>query len=497
METRNETPFEVGSIFTRNTADDDQLTVIVKGLFDQVPGGPARVAGEQEPLSADRFASDQPGSAPLYEDDFAPFKPCADILVLARPGLEGWQVERMQVGAQRASLDDFGPQPRRAGRRLSLAGPEGDDWFRTHWPRFRADVDWHYFNAAAEEMQSPAYLRGDEEFALDFVGKERARFAGQLPRFRVRCFLRRSDGEIEEVMMNLDTLWIEPAAARLTLIWRGRTSVDAEGMETEGAILLVGEPLDRTRPAADYEALLLSGAETEAAEGADPSAQMEAAMAEFGFDSTSMPQELQDFFGDPGGGTEGLAGLAGDGFSGPQAEGAAGVTSALASAGVSIDSAPAGLSNPVAAVASPNLAEQVGVGGPGGLAAQMEQETAALPPEIQSFLGNSESGYADLLGFLKNDDSNLVAKLVAGAEEAPQPPSFDQLAETARSVPDWPPQDAAEIESIDVLTAGFGAGRPPDGDGVGFLVVLNDFAKEPSDSVEEVEPQETLVGPAA
>ncbi len=58
----------------------DTLTVIAKASFDIVPGGPARLLDEPEPLHGDRFVDDDPEKVLLEATELAVMKPRADVL---------------------------------------------------------------------------------------------------------------------------------------------------------------------------------------------------------------------------------------------------------------------------------------------------------------------------------------------------------------------------------------------------------------------------------
>lgn len=116
------------------------------------------------------------------------------------------------------------PIPATWRARMRFAGTYGDGWAKTRAPYFPIDFDWRFFNAAPEELQIP-YPRGDESYTLSGVFPDRPAFSGKLPGIRVRAFAQpcaRPD-ELVEVPMNLDTVFFDPEARKLVLVWRGAT----------------------------------------------------------------------------------------------------------------------------------------------------------------------------------------------------------------------------------------------------------------------------------
>lgn len=140
----------------------------------------------------------------------------------------------------------FGPIPRTARRRASKAGTYRRHWLEDRWPWLPDDFDWTYFNAAPEDQQVEGYLRGDEEIAFENLHPERPSYVSRLPGLRCRLFLDVKDGErssFREVPLVIDTLWADPAAETLVLIWRGVTPVRSHKLTEIRAAYIAAEPL--------------------------------------------------------------------------------------------------------------------------------------------------------------------------------------------------------------------------------------------------------------
>lgn len=161
----------------------------------------------------------------------------------------------------------FGPLDRTWALRRSKLGTYDAAWLAKRWPRFPADFDWSYFNCAPPEQQV-GYLNGDEELHLWNIHPEQEDFRCQLPGIRPRCFARTTaaeGGDLRDLNLNLDTLWVDAEAGRLVLLWRAVTAVHSWDYEELELLYLAEETVDsRPRSLMHYAsalARLLSQAE--------------------------------------------------------------------------------------------------------------------------------------------------------------------------------------------------------------------------------------------
>lgn len=128
--------------------------------------------------------------------------------------------------------------------RVSKLGTYDASWLKTRWPYLPADFDWTYFNAAPPEQQVP-YLRGDEPYSVSGVRPGGATIAGKLPGLRPRAFAQRTaaaGGEFGEVLLRLDTLWLDADANKMVLVWRGLLDVADEDAPDVAAIFVDVDP---------------------------------------------------------------------------------------------------------------------------------------------------------------------------------------------------------------------------------------------------------------
>ena len=129
-----------------------------------------------------------------------------------------------------------GPIDPASKKKLRYAGTYDSHWLKNVAPAMPEDVDPRFFLSAPEDQLFPGYLAGGEPYHLRGFSGEEAELRGALPAFRVRCFLARKgekdgEGELVEIAMRTDTLWLVAGARRGVLIYRGALPVqdiDAE-----------------------------------------------------------------------------------------------------------------------------------------------------------------------------------------------------------------------------------------------------------------------------
>ena len=100
MELLNATGMQAGYTMGLRPDGRELLVVVVKGTFDIPAGlGEAKLAEDQVPLvEADTFTGEPGLSAPVYESDYAPFKPRCDVVLLGSAYAPyGHPAERVEV----------------------------------------------------------------------------------------------------------------------------------------------------------------------------------------------------------------------------------------------------------------------------------------------------------------------------------------------------------------------------------------------------------------
>ncbi len=171
--------------------------------------------------------------------------------VLPLPNIEDPQ--RM-VGSpsDRPAPAGFGPLDFSWPQRTKKLGTYDDKWFRERWPFYPEDLDWTYFNAAAEDQQQEGFFKGAESFSVKNMHPTKPLVQSRLPALRQRCFInqssdmkkRNSETIFREVTTHLDTVWIFPHAERGIAVYRGTTEVaDDEALDIR-QLFLATEGLD-------------------------------------------------------------------------------------------------------------------------------------------------------------------------------------------------------------------------------------------------------------
>lgn len=130
----------------------------------------------------------------------------------------------------RAPIDSLGDRPPPAGfgfvsphwkPRAELAGTYDEAWQNDRAPLLPADFDRRHLNAASPGLVADGYLRGDETVAgVGITPDGRLHFAlPGVPPPSVEIAL--AQGVPRAVVLNLDTVIIEPDERRVMLLWRG------------------------------------------------------------------------------------------------------------------------------------------------------------------------------------------------------------------------------------------------------------------------------------
>jgi hypothetical protein len=108
--------------------------------------------------------------------------------------------------------------------RLSHAGTYDDAWQGSLAPYLPADFDPRFFQLAPPPLAAPGYFRGGE--IIDITGATPAgRLAFRLPTLPLEIEYR-LDNATESRPVSLDTILIEPDAARVILVWRAVLACD-------------------------------------------------------------------------------------------------------------------------------------------------------------------------------------------------------------------------------------------------------------------------------
>ena len=111
---RNTTAMEAGLTVATDKEGREFCVVVIKGTFMIGKDGQLKLAKKQEPMVyADAHYGDPSKTCIQYECDFAPFKPCADVIVNGHAiSPTGNQVQEMtvwlEIGSRRKAIKVFG-----------------------------------------------------------------------------------------------------------------------------------------------------------------------------------------------------------------------------------------------------------------------------------------------------------------------------------------------------------------------------------------------------
>ncbi len=257
MRYENTTSLAVAHVVTSWPAP--RATMLAKGRYRLRDGGPATLHEEPARLSGDVPYDGLPQRL-RYPNDLVPEKPRADILLVGCSPAPN-QTPSLRIGTHRfvspkGAVEPFAPLAHDAPSRFAKLGTYDERWLNERWPWFPEDFDAGYFNAAPPALQIEP-LVGDEDLELRQLSRGLDKLVSALPGLRPRCFLdeqRGSETRLREVVLQLDTVFIDALAETLELVWRGVTGVQDEEGSPIVRILWAEERLaDEPEPLAAYE----------------------------------------------------------------------------------------------------------------------------------------------------------------------------------------------------------------------------------------------------
>ncbi|MGC3997852.1 MAG: DUF2169 domain-containing protein [Anaeromyxobacter sp.] len=153
----------------------------------------------------------------------------------------------------------FGPIDLTWPQRARKAGTYDCRWQETTYPGLPDDLDWTFFNVAAEDQQRDAPFQPGEPFRLEHLHPERRCIEGRLPGAVARCFatIRTPQGEaFREIPTRLDTVWFFPHLLRGVLVFHGSTAVAEDDADDVLHLVAALEEAGRPRPADHYREVL-------------------------------------------------------------------------------------------------------------------------------------------------------------------------------------------------------------------------------------------------
>ena len=138
----------------------------------------------------------------------------------------------------------YGPFDPMWPQRYAKVGTYDQKWLKERAPGLADDLEWSYFNVAAEDQWSETHWRGDEEFELSNLNPGQALIQGRLPGLVARAFVVHGhgpDGRFEELPTRLDTVHFMPGQAAAVCIWRGDTRIGTDDGSDVSQIMIAYE----------------------------------------------------------------------------------------------------------------------------------------------------------------------------------------------------------------------------------------------------------------
>ena len=187
--------------------------------------------------------------------------PVKDAMRLPLPNIEDPE-HLIGSPADRPDPASFGPIDLMWPQRFKKQGTYDDRWKRERWPHFPEDMNYEFFNVAAEDQFLPGFFRGDEAIEILNMHPDIQMIQSHLPRVRPRCFVTRimdlKTGRPEEdlfveVGLHIDTLWLFPSVLRGVVMYRGTTEIRDDEYGDVRWIFLASEKMhEEPRPIEHY-----------------------------------------------------------------------------------------------------------------------------------------------------------------------------------------------------------------------------------------------------
>lgn len=145
-----------------------------------------------------------------------------------------------EIGApsDRPEPAGFSPIDRMWPQRFKKVGTYDEEWQKTRWPYFPADMDYTFFNMAPADQRLDGYFEGNEQFLIEGMHPEHRRIQNSLPPVRPRQFVyKKIDPKkdfvaenliFEEALLKLDTVWFFPEALLGVLVFHGSVEIQDE-----------------------------------------------------------------------------------------------------------------------------------------------------------------------------------------------------------------------------------------------------------------------------
>lgn len=137
--------------------------------------------------------------------------------------------------------------------RARYQGRYDEIWLRDHWPGYPPDLDWHYFNVAPLDQRLPGFFQAGAPYHLVNLHPEQSQISGTLPSHRPRAFIEYHTGQLAELSLRCDTVWLFSEQLLGVMIYHGVAPIEEDEALDIKQILLGLEAADSVPlTAADY-----------------------------------------------------------------------------------------------------------------------------------------------------------------------------------------------------------------------------------------------------
>lgn len=122
--------------------------------------------------------------------------------------------------------------------RTPYQGSYGEIWQRDHWPGYPLDLDWRYFNVAPLDQRLTGFFQAADPYHLVNLHPEQSQISGTLPSHRPRAFIEYHNGQLAELSLRCDTVWLFSEQLLGVMIYHGVAPVeDDEALDVKQILL--------------------------------------------------------------------------------------------------------------------------------------------------------------------------------------------------------------------------------------------------------------------
>ncbi|HQT63968.1 MAG: hypothetical protein B7Z75_03700 [Acidocella sp. 20-57-95] len=142
----------------------------------------------------------------------------------------------------------FGPIDPQWRPRADMRGSYDAKWLAQNWPGMPDDMDPGYWNEAPRDQQFLDGFRGDEAITIRNMHAVHKNFEMRLPGLTCRAFVKKTDGQLIELSMMLDTVAVDMEAEHTELVWRGATAAATPKLRDMEFLFTMLEPAGALTP---------------------------------------------------------------------------------------------------------------------------------------------------------------------------------------------------------------------------------------------------------